>query len=84
MTLQLKIISPEKILAERAAQLVTLPASEGQMGVLVGHAPMIVGLQAGTAEVTAADGTVENFAITGGFAEITADEVVILADSAGG
>ena len=42
MPVALEIVSPEKLLLSRAVDMVVIPASEGDMGVLEGHTPMIV------------------------------------------
>ena len=39
---QLELVSPEKLLLSRAVEMAVIPAAEGEMGVLAGHAPMIV------------------------------------------
>lgn len=44
---QLELVSPEKLLLSRAVEMVVFPAAEGEMGVLAGHAPMIVALRGG-------------------------------------
>ena len=41
-TFQLEFVSPEKLLLSRPVEMASLPAAEGEMGVLPGHAPMIV------------------------------------------
>ena len=48
MPVDLEIVSPEKLLLSRPVEMVVLPAYEGEMGVLPGHAPMIVLLRGGT------------------------------------
>ena len=47
MPVDLEIVSPEKLLLSRPVEMVVLPAYEGEMGVLPGHAPMIVLLTQG-------------------------------------
>ncbi len=48
MPVDLEIVSPEKLLLSRPVDMVVIPACEGDMGVLEGHAPMIVMLRGGT------------------------------------
>lgn len=81
-TLSFKLISPEKVLADMTAKAVQLPASEGDMGVLPDHAPLITGLRDGTVTVTATDGSQRRFMVQGGFAEVASDSVTLLADAA--
>ncbi|NDG49343.1 MAG: F0F1 ATP synthase subunit epsilon [Rhodospirillales bacterium] len=51
-TFQLELVSPEKLLLSRQVDMVIIPAAEGEMGVLPGHAPMIVALRGGAIRVT--------------------------------
>ena len=44
-TFQFELVSPEKLLLSRQVEMATIPAAEGEMGVLPGHAPMIVALR---------------------------------------
>ena len=81
-TLQFKLIAPEKVLADMQAKVVQLPATEGDMGVLPEHAPVITGLRDGAVTVTGADGSVQSFTVSGGFAEVTLTAVTLLADAA--
>jgi F-type H+-transporting ATPase subunit epsilon len=76
------LISPEKVLAELTAASVQLPATEGEMGVLPDHAPVITSLSDGIVAVTGVGGQVSRFTVAGGFAEVTDDAVIVLADTA--
>ena len=79
-TLQLELVSPEKLLLSRPVEMATIPAAEGEMGVLPGHAPMIVALRGGVIVVREGGQVTERLFVGGGFAEITAGRVTILAD----
>jgi len=79
---QLELVSPEKLLLSRAVEMVIIPAAEGEMGVLPGHAPMIVTLRGGTIRVTEGGKETDRLFVAGGFAEVTPDRVTILADEA--
>ena len=81
-TLQLELVSPAKLLLSRAVDMATIPAAEGEMGVLPGHAPMIVALRGGVIAVTDNGQVTDRLFVAGGFAEITPDRVTILADEA--
>ena len=81
-TFQLELVSPEKLLLSRAVEMVVLPAAEGEMGVLPGHAPMIVTLRGGTIRVIEGGRDAERLFVVGGFAEVTPERVTILADEA--
>jgi F-type H+-transporting ATPase subunit epsilon len=79
MPVALEIVSPEKLLLARAVDMVVLPASEGDMGVLVGHAPMIVMLRGGTISLYEGNNVTDRLYVAGGFAEVTPERCTILA-----
>ncbi len=81
MPVQFDLVSPEKRLASAKATEVQLPGAEGDMTAMEGHAPTITTLRPGVLRVVAAEGTMA-FAVTGGFAEITAGSVSVLAERA--
>ncbi len=81
-TFQLELVSPEKLLLSRAVEMVTIPAAEGEMGVLPGHAPMIVALRGGVIRVRENGAETEQLFVAGGFAEVAAERVTVLADEA--
>lgn len=81
-TLELELITPEKPVLKAAASFVVLPAVGGEMGVLPGHAPFLVQLQPGQVRVTEAGGSVTLLAVSGGFAEIKANQVSLFAETA--
>ncbi len=79
---QLELVSPEKLLLSREVEMAIIPAAEGELGVLAGHAPMIVALRGGTIRVRENGAETERLFVAGGFAEITPTRVTILADEA--
>ncbi|WP_421993761.1 ATP synthase F1 subunit epsilon [Roseococcus sp.] len=81
-TFQLELVSPEKLLLSRQVEMVVIPAAEGEMGVLPGHAPMIVALRGGVIRVIEGGKDVDRLFVAGGFAEITPERVTVLADEA--
>ncbi|MGE3770274.1 MAG: ATP synthase F1 subunit epsilon [Bdellovibrionales bacterium] len=81
-SLSFKLISPEKVLADMPAKAVQLPATEGDMGVLPEHAPVVTGLRDGLVTVIGVDGAELRFNVSGGFVEVTPTSVTLLADSA--
>jgi F-type H+-transporting ATPase subunit epsilon len=80
-TVQFDLVSPERRLASVAATEVQIPGAEGDLTAMEGHAPTITTLRPGIVRAVSADG-VRAFAVTGGFAEITAAGVSVLAESA--
>ncbi|MBR0673050.1 ATP synthase F1 subunit epsilon [Neoroseomonas soli] len=81
-TFQLEFVSPEKLLLSRPVEMAVLPAAEGEMGVLPGHAPMIVALRGGVISVREGGQDTEKLFVAGGFAEVTPTRVTILAEEA--
>lgn len=81
-TLQLELVSPAKLLLSRTVEMATIPAAEGEMGILPGHSPMIVALRGGVISVAEGGQVTDRLYVAGGFAEVTADRVTILADEA--
>jgi F-type H+-transporting ATPase subunit epsilon len=82
MPVNLEIVSPEKLLLSKPVDMVVIPAAEGEMGVLVEHAPMIVLLRAGTIRLYQGNVVTEQLYVSGGFAEITPARVTVLANEA--
>lgn len=81
-TFTFALIAPEKVLAKYPATSATLPASEGDMGVLPQHAPVITTLRPGVVTVTQPTGEIDRLFVAGGFAEVTQTAVTLLADEA--
>ena len=79
--LQFDLVSPERRLASMAASEVQIPGAEGDMTAMEGHAPIITILRAGVLKAVAAEGT-KSYVVTGGFAEITATSISVLAEQA--
>jgi len=79
--LQFDLVSPERRLASVEAASVQVPGTDGDMTVMQGHAATITTLRPGVLSVTHAGGT-DEYIVTGGFAEITADNISVLAESA--
>ena len=80
-TLQFDLVSPERRLASIAASEVQVPGAEGDMSAMEGHAPVITILRPGILRATSPDG-VKSYVVSGGFAEITATSISVLAEQA--
>jgi F-type H+-transporting ATPase subunit epsilon len=77
-----RLVMPELELVATEADMVVVPGSEGDFGVLHGHAPLISTVRPGVLEVIQ-DNKVENrFLVVGGFAEVTPERCTVLADEA--
>lgn len=80
-TMQFDLVSPERRLASGQAKSVQIPGAEGQLTAMPDHAPLITTLRPGIVRVEMTDG-VKTFGVVGGFVEINADGVSILAERA--
>ncbi|MBU2583010.1 MAG: F0F1 ATP synthase subunit epsilon [Alphaproteobacteria bacterium] len=80
-TFKFELVSPERILMSVDAQQVIVPGAEGQFTVLQGHAPVISTLLPGVIHVTTEEFKKTIF-VRSGFAEVTADQLTILAERA--
>jgi F-type H+-transporting ATPase subunit epsilon len=79
--LHFSLVAPERELFSGEVDQVIAPGAEGQFGVLAGHAPFMTTLQEG--EVTVLDGSSRRtFNVRGGFADVTAAGLTILAEHA--
>jgi len=79
--MQFDLVSPERSLASFAASEVGIPAADGDMTAMEGHAPTITSLRPGVLRAVGAQG-VKSYVVTGGFAEISATGVSVLAERA--
>lgn len=77
-----ELVSPERILLSVQAEMVVVPGSEGDFGVMAGHQPMISTLRPGAIEVYAGDKVQERLYVAGGFAEVSNDRLTVLAEEA--
>lgn len=80
-TLQLEIVTPDGRTFEGAVDSLVLPAWEGQLGVLPGHEPLVAVMKPGAMRFHK-DGKDEWLAVSGGFAQIGPQKVVVLAETA--
>lgn len=82
-TFKFELVTPERMALSQDATQVLVPGVEGEFTVLPGHAPVISALRPGVIEVTLAEGgEKERIFVKGGFAEVDADRVTVLAERA--
>jgi F-type H+-transporting ATPase subunit epsilon len=81
MTLRLEIVTPERLAYDDDVDAVILPGSEGELGVLPHHAPLLTTLGAGELRIRKG-GQEESFAVFGGFLQVRPDKVVVMAETA--
>lgn len=80
-TIQLEIVTPERLVINEAVEYIEIPGQTGYLGVLPGHAPLITELAPG--ELTYRNGNqTKRLAVAWGFAEVLQTKVTILAESA--
>jgi F-type H+-transporting ATPase subunit epsilon len=80
-TMQFDLVSPERRLASVQAREVQIPGADGDMTAMADHAPTITTLRPGVLRVVHSGGT-DEYVVSGGFAEITAGSVSVLAEEA--
>jgi F-type H+-transporting ATPase subunit epsilon len=81
MPIRLEIVTPERLVFDETVDGVTLPGSEGELGVLPNHAPLVSTLGVGELKIRSG-GTEDWFAIAGGFVQVLPDKVVVMAETA--
>ena len=81
MPLLLEIVTPERLAYSDTVDSVQLPGSEGELGVLPHHAPLVSMLGVGELRIRKG-GQEESFAIAGGFLQVRPDRVVVMAETA--
>jgi F-type H+-transporting ATPase subunit epsilon len=81
MPIQLEIVTPERLAYSDEVDAVQLPGSEGELGVLPHHAPLVSTLGVGELRIRKGS-TEESFAIVGGFLQVLPDHVVVMAETA--
>src|SRR6516165_221062 len=81
-SLRVRLVTPERILFEHTADAVELPAKNGYMEVLYGHAPLLAELGAGDVRIHGGTEGEEIYNVSWGFVEVLPDRVTILAQDA--
>ena len=80
--LRVRLVTPERILFEAPADAVELPAKNGYMEVLYGHAPLLAELGAGDVRLHGSPAGDQIYNVSWGFVEVLPDRVTILANDA--
>ncbi|MEM8934633.1 MAG: ATP synthase F1 subunit epsilon [Acidobacteriota bacterium] len=80
-TFHCSIVTPERAVLDADATLVTLPAHDGEIGILRGRAPILCQLGIGTLRVETAEGT-ESFFVDRGFAQMVDNKLTVLTEQA--
>lgn len=77
-----RLVTPQRIVFEGPVVSIQAPGSEGYLGVLAHHAPLITTLKEGRLEMRDPSGRVTAYHVTGGFLEVSNNRASALADSA--
>jgi F-type H+-transporting ATPase subunit epsilon len=80
--LQVRLVSPDKVLIDQGADAVELPSKSGYMEVLYGHAPLLAELGVGEVRLHGGSGGDQKYFVVWGFVEVLPDRVTILAQNA--
>jgi F-type H+-transporting ATPase subunit epsilon len=79
---QFELVSPEQLLISEEVEMVVVPGSEGDFGVLPGHSPIITTVRPGVIHIFT-NGTISSrIFVAGGFSEVTSDRCTVLAEEA--
>jgi F-type H+-transporting ATPase subunit epsilon len=82
--LHFELVTPEKLVFSEDVHMVVVPGTEGEFGVLAGHAPFMSTLRDGELAIYRSAGAVpEKIPVSGGFAEVSERGLTVLAETAG-
>src|SRR3954451_13264281 len=80
---QFELVTPERLLGSTEVEMVVVPGTEGNFGVLAGHSPLISTIRPGTIDIYESRPTIsERIFVVGGIAEVTPERCTVLADEA--
>jgi F-type H+-transporting ATPase subunit epsilon len=82
MPVQFELVTPEALLVSRDVDMVVVPGTEGNFGVLPGHSPLISTIRPGTIDIYDGRDITERIFVAGGIAEVTPERCTVLADEA--
>lgn len=85
MALHFELVTPERLVRSEDVHMVVVPGTEGDFGVLEGHAPVMSTIRDGALQVYKSDGAApEEIHVKGGFAEVGDAGLTVLAESVEG
>jgi F-type H+-transporting ATPase subunit epsilon len=79
---QFELVTPERLLLSEMVEMVVVPGTEGNFGVLPGHAPLISSIRPGMIDVYEGQTITRRIFVVSGIAEVTAERCTVLADEA--
>jgi len=81
MALHFELVTPEKLVVSEDVHMVVVPGTEGEFGVLEGHAPVMSTIRDGAVQVYRTEGAApQSIEVRGGFAEVGANGLTVLAE----
>ncbi|MBF0587640.1 MAG: ATP synthase F1 subunit epsilon [Magnetococcales bacterium] len=82
ITLQLDLVTPDRLLVSKEVMSVTVPGQEGEFGVLADHTPLMSALAAGELIIDDGEQAGERYVISNGYCEVSGESVTVLVDRA--
>src|SRR5207244_2545597 len=79
---QFELVTPERLLLSEMVEMVVIPGTEGNFGVLPGHAPLISTIRPGMIEIYEGQTVTRQIFVVSGIAEVTPERCTVLADEA--
>jgi F-type H+-transporting ATPase subunit epsilon len=79
---QFELVTPERLLLSEMVEMVVVPGTEGNFGVLPGHAPLISSIRPGTIDIYEGQAVTRRIFVVSGTAEVTPERCTVLADQA--
>jgi F-type H+-transporting ATPase subunit epsilon len=79
---QFELVTPERLLLSEMVEMVVVPGTEGNFGVLPGHAPLISSIRPGTIDIYDGPAITRRIFVVSGIAEVTPERCTVLADEA--
>ena len=79
---QFELVTPERLLLSEMVEMVVVPGTEGNFGVLPGHAPLISSIRPGTIDIYEEQSVTRRIFVVSGIAEVTPELCTVLADEA--
>ncbi len=79
---EFELVSPERLVKSQGVGMVVVPCSEGDIGVLPGHTPLIGTVRPGVVDIHDDGKVTESIFVSGGFVEVTPDRCTLLAEEA--
>ena len=80
--IEFELVTPERLIISTMVEMVVVPGTEGNFGVLPGHAPLISTIRPGTVDIYEGRAITERIFVVGGIAEVTPERCTVLADEA--